>query len=524
MKTLFVNSRIWLGKNSFADSLGFDSVTGKISFSGNFYESSMVRKEYDEIIDLKQKLVLPAFTDGHCHFIQGSFVNSQLNLRNAKTKNEFINGIREYQLKHNKEWIFGGFFSESNFKEPLTINRQFLDEIYPDIPIIISKFDMHSAFANTKALEKAGLLNNENNFTSDEIIRDDNTSVTGELKERARDFILRCIPPATLEEKSTIATGQISKFHSYGITSISDITLPEDLGIYKDLIKRNKLLLNVDARLPFAEFENINECRKEFSHLTKLIKFGSLKAFYDGSLSSRTALMHSDYKNSDYQGIRTEFVNSGEFKRVAFEIEKAGIQMSVHAIGDKAVTELLDLNEEIISQYGLRDRRFRIEHAQHICEKDFQRFKELNVIASVQPSHLFSDAMTAFEILDDYKLEHNYKKLFDIGAKVCLGTDFPVVSENPFETIYYAMTRKAPGFDDGFIPQNKISLTDCLEAYTINNAFASICENEQGSLQTGKNADIIVLETDLFKLKSDEIKDVKVSQTYFRGEEVFCRD
>src|SRR4030095_9028243 len=121
--------------------------------------------------------------------------------------------------------------------------------------------------------------------------------------------------------------------------------------------------------------------------------------------------------------------------------------------------------------------RYRIEHAQHICEKDFQRFKDLNVIASVQPSHLFSDAKTASEILEDYETEHNYKKLFDIGAKVCFGTDFPVVNESPFETIYYAMTRKTEDFKDGFVPENKISLEDCLEAYTANNAYASFEEN-----------------------------------------------
>ena len=231
--------------------------------------------------------------------------------------------------------------------------------------------------------------------------------------------------------------------------------------------------------------------------------------------------MHSNYKNADHNGIKTEFVNSGEFEKMAFEIDKAGLQISVHAIGDKAVTELLDLNENLIRKNGIRDRRFRIEHAQHIIESDFRRFKDLDVIASVQPSHLFSDAKTASEILEDYSSEHNYKKLFDFGAKVCFGTDFPIVGESPFETIYYAMTRKGQGYKNGFITENSISLNDCLEAYTINNAYATYEETERGSLEAGKAADMIVMENDLFEMTGDEIKNAKVCETYFEGKKVY---
>ena len=313
----------------------------------------------------------------------------------------------------------------------------------------------------------------------------------------------------------------MEKLNAFGITSISDITLFDDLEVYKEMIRQNKLNLRVDARLPFPEYSNLKKYQSEFSAISNLIKFRSLKAFYDGSLSSKTALMHSNYKNTSHNGIKTEFVNSGEFEKMAFEIDDAGYQMSVHAIGDKAVTELLDLNEELIKRSGFKDRRFRIEHAQHIRESDFGRFKDLNVIASVQPTHLFSDASTAKEILDDFKLEHNYKKLFDIGAEVCFGTDFPIVGESPFETLYYAMTRKATGFEDGFVPENNISLVNCLEAYTINNAYATYDEKERGSLETGKAADIIVMEDDLFEMTGEEIRDTKVNTTYFGGEKIF---
>ena len=335
------------------------------------------------------------------------------------------------------------------------------------------------------------------------------------------NFVLDKIPAASLSERTAVALKELSNLHSLGITAISDITRSDDLEIYKELINKDKLLLKVDSRLPFSEFHNIEKIKEEFSEFTDLIKFNSLKAFYDGSLSSRTAYMHSNYKNSNHNGIRTEFVNSGEFEKAAFEIDKAGYQMSVHAIGDKAVTELLDLNEELIRINGLRDRRFRIEHAQHIAEKDFERFKKLNVIASVQPSHLFSDAKTSSEILNDFTSEHNYKKLFDIGARVCFGTDFPIVGVSPFETIYYAVTRKATAFPEGFMTENCISAEDSITAYTEENAYASFDENERGNIQPGKSADLIVMEDDILNINTDEIINAKVFMTYFNGKRIF---
>jgi len=520
MKTLLINSKAWLGKNTFTEAIGFNSSTGKIIFLGSDHDANEFKNEYNEVIDLKKKLVIPAFTDGHCHFIKGALVNSQLNLRNAKTKADFENGIKKYKKDKKNGWIYGGYFSDSNFKEDIPLNSKFLDEICDDVPIIISKFDMHSAFANSKALALSGIMDKENDFTSEELVQDKD-GPTGELKERAMNFVTISIPPASVKERTGIALKQLAKLHSLGIAAISDITLVEDLEIYKEMIKQNKIVLRIDARLPFTEFENIEKYKNEFDKLTESIKFNSFKAFYDGSLSSKTAYMNENYKNTNHNGIRTEYVNSGDFFKAAFEIDKAGFQASVHAIGDKAVADLLDLNQELILKNGNRDRRFRIEHAQHIRKNDFQRFKDLNVIASVQPSHLFSDAKTSSEILEDYKLEHNYKKLFDIGARVCFGTDFPVVSENPFETIYYAMTRKAEGFEEGFVSENRIALADCLDAYTIENAYATYDEKVRGNLEVDKLADIAVLENDIFEMSPEEIINAKVSMTYFNGERIF---
>ncbi|MBV6478929.1 MAG: N-substituted formamide deformylase [Ignavibacteria bacterium] len=520
MKTLFINAKVWNGESNFSESIGFDSITGKITFTGSNYEANLVKKDYDEIYDMNKKLVIPSFSDGHCHFIEGSLINSQLDLRNAFTKNDFINGILEYKSHNGNNWIYGGFFSDVNFKEEIFPGRNFLDKICPEVPMIISRFDMHSAFANSKALELSGLESRKSDFTSDEIL-EINGRLTGELKERAMDFVLDSMPQPSLKDKTEIAFRQMKKLHSYGITSISDITLKADLEVYKELLIGNKFFLKIDARLPFAEFPSIKKYKDEFREISSDIKFRSFKAFYDGSLSSRTAYMNSNYKGSHQNGIKTEYVNSGNFEKDVFEIDNAGYQMSVHAIGDKAVSELLDLNDALNRINGKKDRRFRIEHAQHIAKKDFKRFKELNVIASVQPGHLFSDAKTSFDMLEDYATAHNYKRVFDYGARICFGTDFPVISENPFETICTAVTRKTRGFENGFMPELGFTVGECIESYTSANAYAVYEENERGKLQTGYFADIAVINQDLFEINPDEIKFADVHSTYFKGNKIY---
>lgn len=517
MKTLLRNAKVLLKDSSFAQAVGFDSASGKIIFAGSNNDAS--DKDYDEVIRLDGRLVIPAFTEGHCHFIEGSFINSRLNLREAACKDDFVKGIREYKAA-NDGWIYGGFFADANIRDGFLPEIGFLDSICPDTPVIISRFDTHSAFANSLALNLAGIDAEHKGFTDDEVTVV-NGRLTGELKERARDHVMDLIPDPPAEEMAAAAEKQMKKFHSQGITAISDITQPHDLGIYELMLAGGMLKLRVDSRLPFTQIGNLSRVRKEFEAHLPIIKFDSLKAFYDGSLSSKTSYMHHNFRNESHNGIRTEFVNSGEFAEYAERLDRKGVQMSVHAIGDKAVTDLLDLAEHLNKLNGPRDRRFRIEHAQHIRPGDMRRFAELNVIASVQPSHLFSDAKTAVELLADSSTEHNYPELLKHGGHVCFGTDFPIVSESPFETVYFAMTRKASGFPGGFHPGYNMPLSECIKAYTIENAYATFEENIRGTIEPGKIADIAVIDGDLFEMNEDEIRNARVHQTYFMGEKVW---
>ncbi len=497
-KTLLYNTKVFLENGSFAEAAGFDSTTGKIIFVGN--NSGYNKKDYDECINLNGKLVLPAFSEGHCHFYKGSVMKKELNLIYASTKDDFRNSINNFiPFLKNGKWIQGGYFSETNFKENFSITKNFLDSINDEIPMLINRNDLHSAIINSKAIELTGIKTKLNEFGTEEITVDENGNLTGEVKERAFYFVLNKIPPLSIEETSSAVFDEIKYLHSLGITSLTDITLPEDLFVYKHLVNHNKLNIKINSCLPFEEFEKFYTYKNDEVLKKGNIKFGTFKAFYDGSLGSESALFYKNYKGTNYKGLRTDFVNSGKFEKLAYEIDKAGNQLMVHAIGDKAVHELLDIVKNIETVNGKRDRRFRMEHCQHIRPDDFDKFRELGVIASVQPAHLYYDAKSAYEKVEDIETTHNYKNLIDIGVNVCFGTDFPVAAENPIETIYYAVTREAIGFENGFFPENKIDLATAINSYTINNSFARFEENVNGSIAVNKDADIIVLDTDLFE-------------------------
>ena len=519
MKTLLYNAKVRLGRNLFCESIGFDSSTGKIVFSGSNLDAN--KKLYDESIDLKRKLVLPAFSDGHCHFIKGSTMKKELNLQNASTKKDFETGIKEFlSAQKNKSWLIGGYFSETNFTEDFVVDRYLLDSVCPDVPVFIFRTDLHSAVINSLAIKLSGIEGKLPEFGSGEIVLNKNNKLTGELKERGYYYVLNKIPKQSNETVAEAVSDEIKFLHRLGINSVTDITLPEDYRVYKFMNENNYSFdFDINCVLPFEEFNNF--LIKKYPQLSDNFSFGSFKAFYDGALSSHSAYFFENYKGLKTNGLTSELVHSGDFKKIGLEIDKAGYQLMIHGIGDKAISEILDFTEELNLFNGKRNRRLRLEHAQHIDDKDLIRFKELNVIASVQPSHLFVDANVACQKLNNTSTAHNYKKLIEQETVVCFGTDFPVAAENPFETIYYAMTRKAKDFENGFYPEKALTLDECLDAYTINNAYAKFDENNSGSMSAGKTANIIILENDLFEIEKSEIKEQNIIMNFYRGKRVY---
>ncbi len=516
--TLFINAKVWQPDGSFTECFGVNS--GHFDFSGSNNETNTLRNNYSEIIDLNGKLVLPGLIDGHLHLVNGAMMMKRLDCSKINSVSELIAAIRNYVRTNNVKWVIGG---------NLDLNRIFaghskksgnvIDEIFSDLPLYITNYDYHSAICNTKALELAMINHTANNFPKEEAEVSGTGMLTGFVSESVMNVVYNAIPPASLEEKVNAVTDCISKLHRYGITSVSDITLPEDIDVYIELWKQDKLKLRINSYIPFTEFDKLQEYRDRTSVINEdYFTINGFKAFWDGALGSETALFSDNYNGKNHNGLRTEIVKSGKVFELAKRIDAAEMQMIIHAIGDKAVSEVLGLYAELPNTKKLRHR---IEHSQHIQPEDYDKFGKYGIIASVQPLHLKYDANTVFEKLPAKLIPntHNYIHIIPFGGMLNFGTDFPIVEANPFENIRLAVTRKTNHGE--FTPEHKIPQQECLKAYTINNAYSNHNEGDVGSITKGKVADFVVMDDAIFEIEEENISKAKVLNTYLNGESVY---
>lgn len=518
--TLFINAKVWQPDGTFNEAFGIKD--NQFNFTGNALVAEKIKAQYDEVIDLNGRLVLPGLIDGHLHLVHGSIMRKRLDASEILDIQSLKTEINKYITNNpTQSWVIGGNLDLNQFMNSLNASSgNFVDKIYSDLPLFITNYDYHSGMCNTKALEASGILENLSDFSSEEVVRDTGGNPTGVIKEKALDHVFDNLPSPSIDDKVKAVSEFIGILHSYGITTVTDITLTEDLEIYKRLYELGKLNIRINSYIPFEEFDNL-EKHKEFTKQIDpdFFTINGFKAFWDGALGSETALFSTNYKDKDHNGYKTVIVESGKIFELAKKISDAGKQMIIHAIGDKAVTEVLDM---YASLYSLsKPSRHRIEHAQHIQVNDFERFKQYNVIASVQPLHLKYDAKIVKEKLPEELIDktHNYKKLIEIGAIVNFGTDFPIVEVNPFENIRLAVTRKTK--NGVFTPELSIGLHDCLTAYTINNAYSNFNEDAIGSISKGKAADFVVMDDNLFEIDPDKFTNAKVWKTYLDGKEVY---
>lgn len=516
--TLFINAKVWQPDGSFTESFGVNN--GHFDFSGSNSEANTLRDNYTEIIDLQGKFVLPGLIDGHLHLVNGALMMKRLDCSKINSVGELKAAIRSYIKTNKVNWIIGG---------NLDLNRLFtchskqagniIDEIFSELPLYITNYDYHSAICNTKALSLAGIDHTAYNFPIDEAEISETGGLTGLVRESVMNVVYNAIPPASLEEKVNAVTECIAMLHKYGITSVSDITLPEDIDVYIELWKRNKLRLKVNSYIPFTEFEKLHEYRDKTSVIDKdFFTINGFKAFWDGALGSETALFSDNYNGKNHYGLRTEIVKSGKVYELAKEIDAAGMQMIIHAIGDKAVSEVIELYAGLPNTKKLRHR---IEHAQHIQPEEYDKFGKYGIIASAQPLHLKYDAHTVLEKLPAKLIPntHNYVHIIPFGGTLNFGTDFPIVEADPFENIRLAVTRHTNQGE--FTPEHKIPLYECLKAYTINNAYTNHNEDSVGSITKGKVADFVVLNDEIFEFEEEKISKAKVLSSYLNGESVY---
>jgi predicted amidohydrolase YtcJ len=520
---IITNAKIWTGNKNQPVAEAMAVTDDTISAIGSRSQVLKHKGENSKVIDMGGRFITPGFIDSHVHFLQGGSNLASVQLRDASTPEEFISRLKVFasSLKPGT-WILGGDWDGKGWES--LPEKGWIDSVTPDNPVFISRLDGHMALANTLALKLAKLDRKIKDVEGGTIGRDSYGDLTGIFKDNAMDQVYNSIPPASKEQVETALLTAMDYFASNGVTSVHAV----DAGSYADAIREiynhGQLITRVYVMYTISNWKALKELTDRDGHGDKWIRTGGVKGFVDGSLGSHTAAFIEPY--TDLITDSGLFVNSEEdLYTWTANADRAGEQVVIHAIGDRAINFLLDTYDKVATENGERDRRFRIEHSQHIAPGDIERYARLNVIASMQPYHTIDDGRWAEPYIGPERMKTTYafRSLLDAGARLAFGSDWPVAPATPLEGIYAAVTRRTldDKNPDGWIPEQKITVEEALRAYTSDGAYASFEEGIKGTLEPGKLADFVVLDHDITKVDPVEIRDIKVLQTYVGGKKVF---
>lgn len=499
-------------------------LNGKIIFVGEKTPENLIN-EATQIIDLNDQFVLPGFIDSHLHFLDGGFSISSIDLRNTASKKEFIHNIGEYAKSLPEgEWILSGNWDHTLWDGQPLPERWWIDKVTPKNPVFINRLDGHMALANSLALKLAGLSDDTPTPAGGVIVRNKRGELTGILKESAMQLVSKVIPSSTFESKLRAAKSAEQYLLQNGVTSAHDMGAWSHLEVYDSLISRNEFKVRISLYPPIPQWEKLNNYSIK-NEESNFIAVKGMKAFMDGSLGSSTAKFFKPYlADAENFGVWDEQMIPPEkmLNRIK-SVYGLGYQVVTHAIGTEANHVLLDFYQQVLA--GDKNRRFRVEHAQHLLAEDLARFSELNVIASMQPYHCIDDGRWA-ETKIDYercKTTYAFRDLMDSDAIVAFGSDWDVAPVSPIMGIYAAVTRRTLDGknEDGWVPEQKISVEEAIQCYTINGAYADFSENIKGNLETGKFPDFVVLSDNLLTIEPEKISDVDVLMTVVNGEIVY---
>jgi predicted amidohydrolase YtcJ len=532
-----LNGKVWTVDNAHPQAEAIAVVGDRIAAVGTNEEIQKWVGPKTRTIDAQGKTVLPGLIDAHVHFVTGGFDISGVQLKDAATPEEFVRRIGDHAKKISKgEWIVGGTWDHENWPGAPLPSREWIDKTTPDNPVFVSRYDGHMALANSLALKLAGVTRDTPVPSGGEIVKDKNGEPTGLLKDAAMGLVFRVIPDATEEQRTRAVRAALKEAARFGVTSVHDISSAEDVRLYQKLLGRGELTARIYCITPLPQWQAPAQAGLAAKFGTDWIHLGALKGFADGSLGSTTALFFEPFTDApNTSGLPNEMMfPEGNMLKMALGADAAGLQLAIHAIGDKAIRIILDVYAEVEKQHGRRDaasdspnaaRRWRIEHAQHVHPDDFAKFAKLGVIASMQPYHAIDDGRWAEKRIghERCKTTYAFRTFLDQGVKLAFGSDWTVAPLNPMTGIYAAVTRatldgKNPG---GWFPEQRITLAEAIEAYTMGSAYAEFGNKEKGSITAGKLADIVVLDSDLFALAPEKIKDAKVMTTVVGGRIVF---
>ncbi len=484
-------------------------------------------QEGAENVNLHGQFLMPGFNDAHVHLGGAAAEALAVPLTGAPSVEEMQKRVADAVAHHKEgEWITGGGWDHTLWAEKRFPNRHQLDAVAPKNPVFLTHVSGHVAVANSLALKKAEIDKNTPNPPGGEIEHDSLGEPTGMLKEgAAMNLVTPRIPDPSREERRRGIELVLKNVAQNGVTSVQDYSAWEDFQVYQRLKEEGKLTVRITEWLPFnTPLDDLQNMRAQGGTTDPWLKTGALKAFLDGAMGTRTAAMLEPYADDpSTSGILTS--DPEKLQAMAIERDKAGFQLAFHAIGDRANRIALDVFEAVAKASRPRDRRDRIEHAQVVAPMDFPRFAQLHVIASMQPSHQTTDMRWAEDRIGKERIKGAYAwaTMLKNGVRLAFGTDYSVEPISPFRGLYACVTRERPegGPRKGWEPQEKISLDDCIRAYTSGSAYAQFEEGKKGQLKQGEYADFIILSNDLTKVPPSEYTKTRVLRTVVGGRTVY---
>ncbi|MFK7846002.1 MAG: amidohydrolase [Rhodothermales bacterium] len=520
----YLNAAVWTGNPQQPMAEALYIKDGLLVDVGTTEAISSLTGPEDQIIDVEGAFITPGFIDSHVHFITGGFRLASVQLRDANTPTLFTERIAEFaQSIKPGEWIRGGDWDHELWGGELP-TRAWIDAVSPDNPVWVSRLDGHMALANTKALELAGVTSETEQVFGGTIVQDNNGEPTGIFKDNAMDLVFEVMPSDTESQEDRALAAAMKYVNAQGVTSVHHVGTFDQLDAFERARDANRLTTRIYAAVHLGAWQQLQDHIALEGPGDTWLKTGGLKGFVDGSLGSHTAAFFEPF--TDAPADSGFFVATEEtLYDLVSNSDKALLQPMIHAIGDRAINTILNIYERVQTENGARDRRFRIEHAQHIAPADIERFTQLGVIASMQPYHAIDDGRWAERVIGPERIKTTYafKSLLDAGTHVAFGSDWFVAPPTPLEGIYAAVTRRT--LDDinpqGWVPQQKITVEQALRAYTMGAAYASFEEDIKGSLEAGKLADFVVIDQNLLEIPSEKIRDARVLKTVVGGAPVF---
>ncbi|KAK9283232.1 hypothetical protein L1049_011468 [Liquidambar formosana] len=492
----------------FADSMAVRN--GRIVGVGNYSSVKDLAGYGTQELNLGGKVVVPGFIDSHVHLIFGGLQMVRVELHGVNTKDEFVKKVKEaVRDKKQGSWVLGGGWNNDLWGGDLPV-ASWIDGVTPYNPVWISRMDGHMGLANSLALKMAGITNHTDDPSGGTIVRTIDGEPTGLLIDSAMKLLLPWIPEVSVDERREALVRASSVALMRGVTTVVDFgryfpgapvefSWDDFSDVYQWADSKGKMMIRVCLFFPMQTWSRLLDLINETGRvLSQWIYLGGVKAFADGSLGSKSAYFYEPYVDEphNYGLLVTELET---LSNMTMASDKSGLQVAIHAIGDRANDLILDMYQSVVSMNGMKDRRFRIEHAQHLAPGTTVRFGQQGIVASMQPDHLLDDADSATKKLGverAQKESYLFQSLLAGNAQLAFGSDWPVAKINPLGSINTAMKRIPPGWKSAWIASECITLNDALNAYTISAAHACFLDNELGSLSHGKLADFVVLSTD----------------------------